>query len=65
MQAVLAALKKLGVADKDIQTRNFSVSAPICQRQRPSAAHHRLSGEQQVEVRLADIGKLGPAWTRW
>ena len=26
MQSVFAALKKLGVADKDIQTANFSVS---------------------------------------
>ena len=61
MQAVFAALKKLGVADKDMQTSNFSVSPQMAQtpNQQP-----RLTGYQvnnQVQVHLTDVGKLGAA----
>ena len=61
MQGVFAALKKLGVADKDMQTSNFSVSPQMTQvpNQPP-----RLSGYQvdnQVRVHLADVAKLGAA----
>jgi uncharacterized protein YggE len=61
MQAILAALKKLGVADKDIQTRNFSVHPQFANGngQAPRVTGYQVSN--QIEVRLADIGKLGPA----
>jgi hypothetical protein len=61
MQAVLAALKKLGVADRDIQTRNFSVNPQYANGngQAPRVTGYQVSN--QVEVRLAEIGKLGPA----
>ena len=61
MQAILAALKKLGVADKDIQTRNFSVHPQYANGngQAPRVTGYQVSN--LVEVRLADIGKLGSA----
>jgi uncharacterized protein YggE len=61
MQATLAVLKKLGVADKDIQTRNFSVQPQYANGngQAPHVTGYQVSN--QVEVRLAEIGKLGPA----
>jgi uncharacterized protein YggE len=61
MQAILAALKKLGVADKDIQTRNFSVQPQYANGngQAPHVTGYQVSN--QVEVRLAEIGRLGPA----
>ena len=61
MQAVLATLKRLGVPDKDIQTRDFSVRPQYAT---GNGEAPRLTGYQvtnQVEVRLQDIGKLGPA----
>ncbi|HWF64007.1 MAG TPA: SIMPL domain-containing protein [Rhizomicrobium sp.] len=60
MQAMLAALKSLGVPDKDIQTRNFSVRPQYAT---GNGEAPRVTGYQvmnQVEVRLQDIGKLGP-----
>lgn len=61
MQAVMAAIKKLGIPDKDIRTSNFSVSPQYANS--PGEAP-RISGYQasnQVEVRLEDISKLGAA----
>ena len=65
MQAVLATLKKLGVADKDIQTANFSVSPQYAN---GNGEAPRITGYQasnQVEVRLEDVGKLGACWMHW
>jgi hypothetical protein len=61
MQAILAALKKLGVADRDIQTRNFSVHPQYANgnSQAPRVTGYQVTN--QVEVRLAEISKLGPA----
>ena len=59
MQAVLAALKKLGVPDKDIQTSNFSVSPQYTS---GNGEAPRITGYQatnQVEVRREDVSKLG------
>ena len=59
MQAVIAALKKLGVPDKDIQTSNFSVSPQYAN---GNGEAPRITGYQatnQVEVRLEDVSKLG------
>lgn len=59
MQTILAALKKLGVADRDIQTRNFSVHPQFANGngQAPHVTGYQVTN--QVQVRLADIGKLG------
>jgi uncharacterized protein YggE len=59
MQSVMAALKKLGVPDKNIQTSNFSVSPQYAS---GNGEAPRVTGYQatnQVEVRLEDVGKLG------
>ena len=60
MQGVMAALKKLGVPDKDIQTSNFSISPQYANNANGQAPH--VTGYQannQVEVRLEDVSKLG------
>lgn len=62
MQGVFAALKKMGIADKNMQTANFSVSP-----QYTNGANNqppRVTGYQvrnQVQVRLEDVSKLGSA----
>ena len=62
MTAVFAAIKKMGVPDKSIQTSDFSVSP-----QYPpynSQQERRITGYQvsnTVTVRLDDMKKLGPA----
>ena len=61
MQRVLTALTDLGIADKDIQTRNFSVHPQYAT---GNGEAPRVTGYQvtnQIEVRLRDIGKLGRA----
>jgi uncharacterized protein YggE len=61
MQGVFAALKKLGVADKDVQTSAFSVS-PLMgdgNGQPPRVTGYQVTN--QVRVRLDDVGKLGAA----
>ena len=66
MQAVMAALKKLGVPDKDIQTSNFSVSPQYAN---GNGEAPRITGYQasnQVEVRLEDVEQAGRRrWMRW
>ena len=61
MQSVFAALKKLGVEDKDMQTANFSVSPQIANaaNQPPHVTGYQVSN--QLQVRLDDVAKLGPA----
>jgi uncharacterized protein YggE len=62
MKAVFAALEKMGVAQKDIQTADFSVSPQYTNGANNEA--QRLTGYQvrnQVSVRLDDTGKLGAA----
>ena len=58
MQAVFAALKKLGVADKDMQTANFSVQ-PQMNNQARAITGYQVNN--QVRVRLMDVSKLGAA----
>lgn len=60
MNAVFAALKRLGVADKAIQTSNFSVSPQYADN--PNGTRQRITGYQvsnQVNVILDDTNKLG------
>jgi uncharacterized protein YggE len=59
MQAVMAALKKLGVPDKDIQTSNFSVSPPYANGNGEAPRVTGYQANNQVEVRLEDVSKLG------
>jgi hypothetical protein len=61
MQAVIAAIRKLGVPDKDIRTSNFSVSPQYVNsgKEAPRITGYRASN--QVEVRLEDVNKLGTA----
>jgi hypothetical protein len=59
MEAVLAALKRNGAPDKDIQTRNFSVHPQYAT---GNGEAPRVTGYQvmnQVEVRIENIARLG------
>ncbi len=61
MQSVFSALKKLGVADKDMQTSNFSVSPQMsdANNQPPHVTGYQVNND--VMVRLDDVSKLGAA----
>ena len=62
MSAVFAALRKLGVADKDIQTTHFSVSPQYTNGDVNNP--RRLSGYQvtyEVSVKLNDVAHAGAA----
>ena len=62
MKGVFAALEKLGVAEKDIQTTNFFVSPQYSNGD--NNAPRRPTGYQvnnDLTVRLADVARLGPA----
>ena len=61
MQSVFAALKEIGVGDKDIQTENFSVSPQMANgnNQPPHVTAYQVSN--QLQLRLDDVAKLGPA----
>lgn len=59
MQGVMTALKKLGVADKNIQTSQFSVAPQYANTdgQAPRLTGYQVTNE--VSVRLDDVDKLG------
>jgi uncharacterized protein len=62
MQSVFAALRKMSVPEKDIQTTNFYISPQYTNGEGNTA--RRLTGYQvsnDVTVRLEDIGKVGSA----
>lgn len=59
MQGVMAALKKLGVPEKDIQTSNFSISPQYASGNGQAPRVTGYQANNQVEVRLEDVGKLG------
>jgi uncharacterized protein YggE len=62
MKQVFAALEKMGVPQKNIQTANFSVSPQYANGQGNEAP--RLTGYQvnnQLRLRLDDVGGLGKA----
>ena len=62
MLSVFAALKKLGVADKDVQTSNFSLYPQTAGGANGQPSHitgYRAGNE--VRVRLDDVSKLGAA----
>ena len=59
MQAVIAAIKKLGVSDKDIRTSNFSVSPQYANSNNDAPRVTGYQANNQVEVRLEDVNRLG------
>ncbi|MBO9711965.1 SIMPL domain-containing protein [Sphingomonas sp.] len=56
MQAVMAALKALGVTDADVQTRQLTVA-----RQDWGPNKGKFEANNVVEVRVRDVAKAGPA----
>ena len=64
MTGVFAALKKLGVPERSIQTSNFSVQPQYPPYNQNATGLQRIVGYQvsnQVDVVLDDTAKLGPA----
>jgi uncharacterized protein YggE len=62
MQSVFAALRKMGVPEKNIQTTNFYISPQYTNGENNTP--RRLTGYQvsnDVTVRLEDVGKVGGA----
>jgi uncharacterized protein len=59
MQTVLAALKKQGVPDKNVQTSNFSISPQYANGNNEAPRITGYQANNQVEVRLEDVSKLG------
>jgi uncharacterized protein YggE len=61
MKSVFAALEKLGVLEKNIQTVNFSVAPQYANgnNEPPRLTGYQVSNE--VSVRLEDVAKLGTA----
>lgn len=62
MKGVFDALRKMGVAEKNIQTINFSVSPQYTgggNNERPKLTGYQVSND--VSVLLEDVGKLGAA----
>ena len=64
MNAVFAALKRLGVPEKKIQTSNFTVSPQYPPYNANATGQLKIVGydvTNQVNVTLDDVKKLGPA----
>jgi uncharacterized protein YggE len=63
MTAVFDALKRLGIADKDIQTSNFSVQPQMSPYNQNGGAQHIVGYQvsNEVDVTLDDTKKLGSA----
>jgi uncharacterized protein YggE len=59
MEAVMAALKKQGVPDKDIRTSNFSISPQYANGNGEAPRVTGYQANNQVEVRLEDVKKVG------
>jgi uncharacterized protein YggE len=64
MNGVFAALRRMGVPEKSIQTSNFSVAPQYPPYNQAATGPQRIIGYQvsnQVDVTLDDVKKLGPA----
>jgi uncharacterized protein YggE len=62
MNAVFATLKKAGIADKDMQTSDFSIQPQYSSTGASSSGPQRVTGYQvtnNVSVVVEDLGKLG------
>jgi uncharacterized protein YggE len=63
MNSVFAALKRMGVQDKNIQTSNFSVEPQYAPYNANNQDRQRIVGYQvsnQVDVRLDHVSNVGP-----
>ena len=56
MNAVMARLKELGIAEKDIQTANFSIGF---ERQGPADTGGQYRVSNMVQVKIRDLDKVG------
>lgn len=64
MNAVRAQLKKIGIADRDLQTSNFSLSPKYPAYNRNSPEERKIIGytvNNTLTVRLRDVEKVGEA----
>lgn len=62
--AILAAVRKLGIADKDIQTSELNLSPVYAQPPQDRGGEPRISGYQAsnvVSIRLTKMDQVGPA----
>jgi hypothetical protein len=59
MQAVFAALKKAGVADKDVQTSNLSIAPQYAYAEREPPKLTGYQASNQVSVIVRDLKRLG------
>ncbi len=55
MQAVIEKLKSLGIADKDIQTSNFSINS---ERQGPEGTDYKYRVTNMVQIKVRDLSKV-------
>jgi uncharacterized protein YggE len=66
MNAVIAALKEAGIADKDVQTSQFTI-APVYAQNRPGREEPRITGyraSNQVRFNIRDIAKVSDVLDR-
>jgi len=61
MTAVTAALRGAGIADKDIQTSNLSLSAQYAYVQDQPAKLTGYQASNEVTITVEDLARLGPA----
>lgn len=61
MNQVLAALKKAGIADRDIQTSNLNLNAQYVYEQNQPPKLNGYQASNQVTVTVRDLSKLGAA----
>jgi uncharacterized protein len=59
MTAVLSALRDAGIAQGDIQTSRYSVSAVYAQQQNSEAKLTGFSASNQITAKVSDIAKVG------
>ncbi len=59
MNAVIAALKKLGIAEKDIQTSNFSVYAQQNYDTSGNPTNYTYVADNIVSITIRDLSKVG------
>jgi len=61
MQGVLAALKKAGIADKDVQKSNLSIAPQYAYAEREPPKLTGYQASNQITVIVRDLKRLGPA----
>ena len=61
MQAVFTALKRAGIAERDIQTSNLSINPQYAYAEREAPKLTGYQAQNQVSVIVRDLKRLGPA----